>query len=117
MSSARVALIVLAAACVAAGCSSSAQERAGASNLEFDRPLNLSDAEIPPLPTVPYPLARPPEVVHAVFAFAARHPEVLNHIPCFCGCQARGHKDNDDCFVAERDAHGRPTKWEPHGLG
>jgi Protein of unknown function with PCYCGC motif len=117
MSSARLAIAVLAAGCLAAGCSSSAQERTTPANTQFDRPLNLSDADIPPLPAVPYPLARPPEVVRAVFAFAARHPEVLNHIPCFCGCQARGHKNNDDCFVAERDARGRPTAWEAHGLG
>ncbi len=81
------------------------------------RAPNLADADIPPLPTAPFPLARPAEVVRAVYVFAAKHPEVLSHVPCFCGCETRGHKHNDDCFVAERDARGRPTKWEPHGLG
>src|SRR6187200_534966 len=75
----------------------------------------LSDADIPPLPAVPYPPARPMEVVREVYVFAARHPEVLSHVPCFCGCESRGHKHNDDCFVTERDDKGRPTKWEPHG--
>lgn len=81
------------------------------------RAPKLSDADIPPLPVVPYPPARPMEVVRAVYVFAARHPEVLSHVPCFCGCENRGHKHNDDCFVSERDAKGRPTKWEPHGVG
>jgi Protein of unknown function with PCYCGC motif len=81
------------------------------------RAPSLSDADIPPLPTAPFPLARPEEVVRAVYVFAAKHPEVLSHVPCFCGCESRGHKHNDDCFVMERDAKGRPTKWEPHGLG
>jgi hypothetical protein len=81
------------------------------------RAPQLSDADIPPLPVVPSPAARPMEVVRAVYVFAARHPDVLSHVPCFCGCENRGHKHNDDCFVSERDAKGRPTKWEPHGVG
>ena len=56
-------------------------------------------------------------VVEEVFRFAAEHPEVLSHIPCFCGCENRGHKDNDDCFVSARDERGRVTTWEPHGMG
>ena len=38
---------------------------------------------------------------------AAKHPEVLSKVPCFCGCENRGHRHNDDCFVAARDARGR----------
>lgn len=63
------------------------------------------------------PAARPIPIVQAVFHFAADHPEVLSHIPCFCGCESRGHKHNDDCFVSARDAAGRVTAWEPHGVG
>ena len=70
-----------------------------------------------PLPEVPFAPARPMPVVEAVFHFAADHPEILSHIPCFCGCENRGHRHNDDCFVSARDAQGRVTKWEPHGMG
>src|SRR4051794_9676792 len=72
-------------------------------------------ADLPPLPLTP--AARPLEVVRAVFTFAADHPEVLSKMPCFCGCENRGHKHNDDCFVTARDARGRVTAWEPHGVG
>jgi len=61
--------------------------------------------------------ARPMEIVQAVYQFAAIHPDVLGQMPCFCGCQNRGHKNNDDCFVVKRDAGGRVTEWEPHGIG
>jgi hypothetical protein len=94
-----------------------APSAAATANQWETRAPQLSDADIPPLPVVPYPAARPMEIVRAVYVFAARHPEVLSHIPCFCGCESRGHKHNDDCFVTERDAKGRPTKWEPHGIG
>ena len=76
-----------------------------------------SSAAYLPLPQVPFAPARPMPVVEAVFHFAADHPEVLSKIPCFCGCENRGHKHNDDCFVAARDERGRVTAWEPHGIG
>jgi hypothetical protein len=78
---------------------------------------NVMPSGLPPLPTVPFPAALPMPVVRTVFAFAADHPEVLSKIPCFCGCENRGHRHNDDCFVAGRDAAGKVTAWEPHGLG
>jgi len=73
-------------------------------------------ASYPPLPFDRRdPLPRPPQVVAAVFQFAAEHPEVLSYIPCFCGCDHMGHKGNDDCFVRQRAANGDVVAWEPHG--
>jgi uncharacterized protein with PCYCGC motif len=88
-----------------------------ASKNEVDTPPAITDADLPPLPVTQFMAARPMEIVRAVYVFAAKHPEVLSKMPCFCGCQNRGHKHNDDCFVAARDARGRPTAWEPHGVG
>jgi hypothetical protein len=83
---------------------------------KFTLPPAAYKGPLPPLPRVAYPLPRPPEVVQAVYTFAARHPEVLHYVPCFCGCQRSGHNDNDDCFIKSRDANGRP-EWESHGMG
>ena len=47
----------------------------------------------------------------------ARHPEVLQYIPCYCGCERNGHNGNHDCFVKSRAANGRVTEWETHGMG
>jgi len=55
-------------------------------------------------------------VVQQVYEFAARHPEVLQYMPCYCGCERVGHRGNHDCFVAKRNAEGKVTAWEPHGL-
>ena len=71
---------------------------------------------LPPLPPPEYPLPRSRDVVHAVYEFAGRRPDVLHYMPCFCGCQASGHVGNDDCFVRSRDASGRPI-WDLHGMG
>ena len=73
---------------------------------------------LPPIP-IDYgsPPPRPLEVVRAVHEFAAAHPEVLSYVPCFCGCERGGHRSNADCFIAARDARGRVTEWDPHGVG
>jgi hypothetical protein len=72
------------------------------------------------LPALPFPLigaSKPESVVKAAYEFAARHPEVLEYMPCFCGCQRGGHRANHDCFVARRDAAGKVTEWSQHGVG
>lgn len=71
---------------------------------------------LPPFPIPSYAAARPMQVVHEVYEFAARHPEVLHYIPCYCGCERVGHGGNHDCFVRSRDANGRVT-WDEHGYG
>lgn len=57
------------------------------------------------------------EVVRQVYEFAARHPEVLQYVPCYCGCEREGHGGNHDCFVKTRTANGTVTAWDTHGIG
>jgi len=61
--------------------------------------------------------SRSVETVRSAYEFAARHPEVLSYVPCFCGCQTAGHKHNADCFVAGRTSDGTVTSWDYHGVG
>ena len=56
------------------------------------------------------------EVIRAVYEFAARHPEVLQYVPCFCGCERSGHQHNENCFVKSRSAGGT-VQWDEHGMG
>lgn len=72
------------------------------------------------LPLLPQQIAmgpRPVEIVRAAYEFAARRPDVMKFIPCFCGCESSGHKDNHDCFVGGRNAEGAVTQWDLHGIG
>jgi len=75
-----------------------------------------ADDELPPLPFVGFQPPRPPDVVRAVYHFAAQHPEVMRYVPCYCGCEHSGHRDNEDCFVSARSADGQVT-WNTHGMG
>lgn len=78
-------------------------------------PTTHAPAALPPLPAMPAVPPRPPAVVRAAYRFAAEHPEVLERMPCFCGCERRGHRSNHDCFIAGRDVHGEPI-WDRHGM-
>jgi hypothetical protein len=71
----------------------------------------------PPLPNVGFAPVRPMDVVRATYDFAAQHPEILNYVPCYCGCGSQGHKANEACFVARRDPKGNVLEWDTHGFG
>ena len=79
-------------------------------------PLWLAD-DLPRLPTGVVMGVRPVSVMRATYEFAARRPEVMHYVPCFCGCERGGHKDNHDCFVGARDANNRVTSWDTHAIG
>jgi hypothetical protein len=57
------------------------------------------------------------DITRATYDFAAQHPEILGYVPCYCGCGSQGHKANDSCFVARRDAKGNVLEWDTHGFG
>jgi hypothetical protein len=80
-------------------------------------PMKAHAGPIPPLPSVSFTPSRPMPLVQQVYEFAARHPEVLQYVPCYCGCERVGHNGNHDCFVKSRAANGRVTEWDTHGIG
>ena len=59
-----------------------------------------------------------PEVLEA-YIFAAQHPEVLQYMPCYCGCEhpRTGHTSNLDCFVDMIDRSGELPRVSPDPMG
>jgi hypothetical protein len=73
-------------------------------------------SRLPPLPDPGFAPVRPLAEVRAAYQFAALRPDVMTYVPCFCGCERSGHRDNEDCFIAARAADGTVT-WSEHGFG
>ena len=48
-----------------------------------------------------------PAETQELYCFAAVHHDVLQYIPCFCGCVNGGHTSNFDCYVREVYPDGR----------
>jgi hypothetical protein len=80
-------------------------------------PAKPHTGPLPPLPYDGYGSPRPMAITQAVYEFAARHPEVLQYVPCYCGCERNGHTGNESCFVKSRSASGQVTAWDSHGFG
>lgn len=71
---------------------------------------------LPPLPNPGYAPARPMAVTRQAYEFAAKNPDVIRYVPCYCGCERNGHHSNESCFVKSRDAKGSVV-WDAHGWG
>ena len=59
-------------------------------------------------------LRRLPTRVQEAYRFALANPEVLSKIPCYCGCDASGHKSNRMCYIRSESADGRVV-FDDHG--
>lgn len=79
-------------------------------------PIIAWDPAWPALPTSSAPRSLPTETARVIYAFAATKPEVLQHIPCYCGCKSQGHQSNHDCYIKKRSTNGRVSEWDSHGL-
>lgn len=49
----------------------------------------------------------------AAYAYALARPDVLQWLPCYCGCDGMGHRSNLDCFFVRREEEGNYT-YEEH---
>ena len=77
---------------------------------------DLDDLPMPPLPYMGQ-TAGPPDVMQQAYVFAARNPDVLGYVPCYCGCgQTDAHQSNVDCFVGSRAPNGAVESWDTHGM-
>jgi hypothetical protein len=69
----------------------------------------------------PARMARVGPEIQEAYVFAAKHPEVLQYMPCYCGCEQEQppHQSNVDCFVDQIDRSGeRPrVTIDPMGFG
>ncbi|CAB3390905.1 PCYCGC motif-containing (lipo)protein [Kyrpidia spormannii] len=57
------------------------------------------------------------EAVRQIYAAVGKSTELLQWIPCYCGCgESAGHKSNRDCFIRAVNPDGSVV-WNSHGAG
>lgn len=69
-----------------------------------------------PMSMMPDEVKSAPLVTQQAYQFAVAHPEVTQHIPCYCGCGAMGHTSNYACYV-ENVAADNTVKFDLHAIG
>jgi hypothetical protein len=57
-----------------------------------------------------------PVQVQQAYQFAAANPEVMQQVPCYCGCGDMGHTSNYACYVGGKNADGS-LRYDTHALG
>jgi hypothetical protein len=75
-----------------------------------------SGLEMAALSKMPAEVQSAPAVVQEAYRFAAANPDVLEEIPCYCGCGAMGHTSNYSCYFTGEGSDDGPT-FDPHALG
>ena len=55
-------------------------------------------------------------VTQVAYQFAVANPEILQGIPCYCGCGGMGHTSNYSCYVQSVSSTGTPV-FDTHALG
>ena len=69
-----------------------------------------------PMTDMPSEVQAAPVSVQEAYRFAVANPEVLTHIPCYCGCGAIGHTSNYTCYVSGKHDDGS-LAFDEHALG
>ena len=72
----------------------------------------------------PEPVARAAPEIQEAYIFAAKHPEILRYMPCYCGCENESpphhppaHASNYDCFVDQIDRSGERPRVDIDAMG
>ena len=76
-----------------------------------DVAVPLGDMVMPTAEEVSAAWQARPEYVRALpsewqgaYSFALARPDVLQWLPCYCGCAGAGHRSNLDCFFQRRES-------------
>jgi hypothetical protein len=74
------------------------------------------DLHMMPLDQLPMEVQTAPVVVQQAYQFASVNPDIMEEIPCYCGCGNVGHTSNYACYVSHVDGNGTIT-FDNHALG
>lgn len=74
-----------------------------------------TDLAMAPMADMPQDVQSAPVSVSDAYRFAVANPDLLEGIPCYCGCGSIGHTSNYDCYI--QSDGGAPLAFDTHALG
>jgi hypothetical protein len=75
-----------------------------------------TELSMAPIEHMPPEVQSAPVVVREAYQFAVANPELMQELPCYCGCGPVGHTSNYSCYVSGVDSEGSIT-FDTHALG
>lgn len=76
---------------------------------------NGSGLDMAPLGDMPREVQEAPRAVRESYQFALANPEILQQLPCYCGCGGMGHTSNYSCYASS--SPGNEVSFDGHALG
>ncbi len=107
----RRVMLVIFVFSIAAGLLTGCGATSNASSSQTNDALKMA-----PMSMMPDDVKSAPAVTQQAYQFAVANPDIMQHIPCYCGCGAMGHTSNYSCYVESVDAAGK-VKFDGHALG
>ncbi|TMU86845.1 hypothetical protein FGG79_01480 [Bacillus sp. BHET2] len=96
---------------VISGCSSDQAEESKHNHTAANGDLREETDSVDSLPSF---LNDKDDNMKLIYTSAAKNPELLQYIPCYCGCgDSADHESNLNCFVYE--LKGEKVVWDDHG--
>lgn len=77
--------------------------------------VSLAGLEMASIDAMPPSVQEAPVRVQEAYQFAQMNEDVLENIPCYCGCGSMGHTSNYSCFVAGTEPDGGVV-YDEHAL-
>ncbi|NMH70415.1 hypothetical protein HF072_16665 [Bacillus sp. RO3] len=94
-----------------AGCASHQEEDVHGDHIAPNGDIREETASADILPSF---LDEKDETMKLIYSSAAQNPELLQYIPCYCGCgDSAGHESSMNCFVHEIKEE--KVVWDDHG--
>lgn len=112
----KLSLLVMAAMLVIVGCQSETPEESAATeHTEHGNMMGDLHELTASVDTLPAFLDEYPETIAAIYARVPHHQDILEQMPCYCGCgESVGHRSSYDCFVNMHHEDGSLV-WDDHG--
>lgn len=112
-------MLVLAACGQKEGSHKAHEEEAHQEHEEHNHVAHLANGDLQEstssVDVLPDFLDKQPENMQLIYQAAAKANDVLQWIPCYCGCgDSAGHRSNLNCFVHEIKENGEVV-WDDHG--
>lgn len=103
-----------------AACGGQSPDSDGTALREVERsPTSESDWVVIDGIEFPAAMAEAPDEVIEAYVFAAKNQDVLEYMPCYCGCENPrfAHQNNYDCFIDSIDRSGEVPRVDPDPMG
>jgi hypothetical protein len=101
----RLILAFLTGALLVAACGSTAAPAAPVSTLKL-APVSALSTDV----------LRLPQEIQEAYRFALANPDILDKIPCYCGCSRINHASNLSCYIQSQTADGQVV-FDSHAAG